>query len=300
MANDSMHYVAMAEIYNGKDPSFQPHAPFTYRPLVPFLASLLPLPEMTAINVINVLALWINSIFFTSLLASLKLNQRQIVLILLTFVVSFPVFYYGAIGYVDPVIIAILGIGCYLIHNQSDILLVLLIFIGTFVKETVVLLIPVFIAHKLVNQQWDLRAACLTFAIIGAYLVSTYLTRSISIDPTMVTWTPSWDRFVLNAARFRTWMSLVLTLGVPGIVAVLAVAIVVFEHRWSILKQMLPWIVGLAASFALFIASALAAYSDGRFIWPSSVFAMVIVAVFVRTYQERYKALRLNHYPIAK
>ena len=41
--NDSAHYVAMTEVYRGDRPVLSPEAPFTYRPLVPFVASLLPL-----------------------------------------------------------------------------------------------------------------------------------------------------------------------------------------------------------------------------------------------------------------
>lgn len=54
--NDVGHYVSVVEIYRGDPPLLQPDAPFTYRPLAPWLASFLPLLALTALNVVNLLA----------------------------------------------------------------------------------------------------------------------------------------------------------------------------------------------------------------------------------------------------
>ena len=294
MPNDSSQYVAMAEIYAGKDTVLKPHAPFTYRPLVPFLASLLPLPAMTAINVLNLLALWGCTIMLAGLLGKYNLSTRQIMVLLLSFLISFPVFYYGAIGIVDPVVVAGLGMGCFLIQRGRGLSLLLLIFAGTFVKESIVLLIPVYFVYCLARRERIVRSLVVTLAITGVYLLGMKLARSISLDPESVFWTPNWYRFIDNVSRFRTWASLILSLGILGIAAMLAVIVPLIQKRWAVLLQMLPWLTGLAGAVALFVASILTAYSDGRFIWPALVFSLPIVGIFLREYQEKYVFLKLG------
>lgn len=281
MANDSAQYIAMTDIFSGKTPAAQPWAPFTYRPLVPYLASLLPLPSMTAINVLNVGALWVALGLLGSQLLAIGLPLRASMVLLLSFTISFPVFYYGAIGYVDPVAIAALGAACFCIQRQQDTLLLLLIAVGTLAKETVVLAIPVFMLHGMINGRGVTRTVMMTIALVAAFVAASKLARALSIDQQPFAWTPSWDRTLTNLTRLRTWLSFVLSFGLPGTLATAAVLHVLFTKNWRLLAEMLPWIAGVGGAVALFGYSIISAYSDGRFIWPADVFALPLVAVFV-------------------
>src|SRR5690606_20154794 len=55
--SDAAEYAAIVSWFRGESPREAMNVPWTYRPVVPFLASYLPLPPMTSINVINEVAL---------------------------------------------------------------------------------------------------------------------------------------------------------------------------------------------------------------------------------------------------
>ena len=278
--NDSMHYVAMTEIFQGNESAFSPEAPFTYRPLIPLIASIVPLKSMTAINVINLAILFCGILLLGKVLKLYGATEMQRVILLALFIFSFPVFYYGAIGYVDPALIGFLSAGCYFIYKRFEVALIVVLFLGAFVKETVVLLIPVYFVFAMLNRLSIIRAMAVTTTLVVIYIAGLGLARYFSLDPTREVWSPSIDTFLVNASRVRTWVSFVLSFGVPGLVSIIALVTVVIKRRWDLFITMLPWFTGVSACLALFFYSMLSAYSDGRFIWPSSVFALPIVLIY--------------------
>lgn len=279
--NDSAHYVSMVDIFRGDEPLLQPDAPFTYRPLVPYIASFIPLPSLTAINVLNVISLWAAALLLGRLLMMQGMGIVGTNVLLIAFAFSFPVFYYGAIGYIDPVIIGMLSAGCYAIEKRQDWLLVLLVFMGVFVKEAIVLLLPVFLVSGWMQRRGLLPLVGWLLLMVVAYMVAGRLARSMSLDPIEYNWSFSLSRFNSNTERVRTWLSFLLTLGIPGFLSLLAVFVTLYQKQWDVLLRMAPWLVGCAGSVALFAYSLLVAYSDGRFIWPATVFAIPLLGIFV-------------------
>ena len=102
---DAAAYIQYVEALRG-DVESLPSAPFRYRPLTPLLAAPLPLGAMTAINVVNVIALAFAALGIWLTLHRLGCSDRHSSLGAGLFIVSFPTFYYGTIGYVDPLAIA--------------------------------------------------------------------------------------------------------------------------------------------------------------------------------------------------
>lgn len=287
MQNDSAEYVAMVEVFRGNEPNLQPSAPFTYRPLVPFLASLIPLPAMTAINVLNLLAMGVGAMCMRQATLVKQVPLPVVNLLILSYIVSFPVFYYGAIGYLDPVAIGAIGVGCWLIQSRRDMFLVLLIFAGVFVKETIILLLPVYLVYGWVERRSVPQMAFTLLAAVLAYFIATSVARTISLDQASYIWSPSLERLQFNVGRIRTWLSMLLSIGLTGTAALAASVMVLLHRNWTTLTKILPWLTGMAGSFALFAYSMLSAYSDGRFIWPSIVFAVPLLGQVYLAYVDR-------------
>lgn len=286
--SDAVEYIVLVESFRGQAVGESPTAPFTYRPLVPFIASFIPLPAMTSINVVNILALWLSAIFLSRILIDIGLTRQSSNIVLALYLVSFPVFYYGAIGYLDPALIGSLGIGCYLIHRKLAIPLMLLFFVGSFIKESVIILVPVFFIQGLVEKRNLLHLSATTIIMVCIFLAGLYTARYISIDQSTYVWYPSTERFVNNISRIRTWISFFLTLGLIGLLAFSALIITIKTRNWTLLLKMAPWITGMAGSLALFVYGLLSAYADGRMVWPALVFAIPLIGMFIKEHEAKF------------
>jgi len=124
---DAEQYILLTQYFQGQDVEAKLDAPFTYRPLVPFIASLLPLNAKTAINIINLFSLIIAVIFLFKLLQILGINFRLNIIGCCLFIFSFPVFYYGTIQYLDPVLVSFVMAGSYCIFRNNLLALTLII-----------------------------------------------------------------------------------------------------------------------------------------------------------------------------
>ena len=247
-----------------------PPAPFRYRPLTPVLAAPLPFDAMTAINLVNVAALAAAAMGMWWILAALGATERARTLGCLLFIVSFPTFYYGAIGYVDPLAIAFVMFGTGAVLTDRRWLLLTLLPFAALARESTVIIIPVAIAWMLARSvprpavvAWSL----VWLAVFGATVAAVRL--GLQADGTNV-WTPSVDLAIQNLSRPRTWLSAALTLGLPALVLVV-------KHR-SVrqLPRELQVVlgVGMLLSVAVFAYAIMAAYADGRFLWPIYVFTV--------------------------
>jgi len=270
--SDVANYLAQVDYYRGLPPSDLLVSPFADRVLAPWLAARLPLPAMTALNVVNVAALIAALAFIDATLGLLGTGTRGRWLGGALFVFAFPTFYYGAIGLVDPVLIGFLAAAVYFMLAGRAWLFVALL-LGGLTRETVVIMIPVLIAHFLCCTGRGRRDAAWLLLGIGAAAGGVLLARVLS--PTAAgegyAWLPDWERFLRNAARPRAWGGLLLTLGLPTALAAWAVARRRPPPRW-----MWPLMTGWLGCLALFAFALFTAYADGRFVWPAVVFAIPI------------------------
>jgi hypothetical protein len=240
---------------------------------------------MTAINVVNVLTLWLGAILLAQLLVQQGMKQAYALLIMMVFIVSFPVFYYGAIGYLDTTFIGLLSIGCYLLARNQYGPLIVLIFISTFVKESIVLIVPVYFLHSLVQKRGIVHVVVTTSALVASYMFGIWLARKFSSDQSGFFWKPDTETFLANVYRVRTWLSFLLSAGLLCALALLLIVVTLLRKNLDLLCRMLPWIAGVGGSLALFLYSLLSAYSDGRFIWPANVFVIPLLGLYYNEYK---------------
>lgn len=176
-------------------PNFVP--PFTYRPLVPWLASLLPFSPITGINFLNQLFLIVGLIFLYGILSQLGFKPGLRLLGCSLYVFSFPTFYYGTIGYVDPVAIGILTAGTWLIVTERWVLLAPVMVVGMAVKETLFLLLPIAIVVLVARSRKRriLLATLLTLLVLAACLAVRIMAPG---DDSAYLWYPQFSRVVAN------------------------------------------------------------------------------------------------------
>jgi hypothetical protein len=276
---DAAQYTAMTQYFRGESTIDDLHTPFTYRPLIPFLAALLPFDAMTAINLINLTALLVTIIFLYLIMVWLGIDFTYSIIGCGIFVVSFPTFYYSAIGYIDPVLICLLTIGLYFIFTNNWIALAGVIITGAFVKETVLILILLLAAYLIFNRKLFSKQGLILLSLSIVFLISYYAARRIiPMNPT-IGWMPSFEILIFNLSRLRSWLSFLLTFGVPGVFALL-----IFRYRatsWfhENFAETATLITGFFISILLFGYSMLSAHADGRFIWTSYPFSVPLAVI---------------------
>ena len=261
--NDSQSYVKYVEYFRGAATLREVGVPFVYRPAVPLLASLLPFRPMTAINIVNAIALSGGLVLLFLFFLRRPFPFHLTIIGSLMYVVAFPTFYYGSVGFIDPVLIFLLILGMHCIFHARWWSLPVLIFCGVFVKETAVMLIPVAITYAVVrNDSYRMKIVILLLAFLIPYLTIKYIFSDVG----SYVWIPSLDRVASNI-RPRALLSTVLTFGLPGF---LSLGYFLYRKQLVALlgKEFLfPILIGIMTSIALLGYSFLSAYTDGRFIW---------------------------------
>jgi hypothetical protein len=271
VGNDSHRYIIYVEFFRRNVPKSELSVPYAYRPLVPFVASLMPFDPLTSIDVVNIVFLLVVLVIAYNLLCVLGFPFSYSILGCFMFAVSFPTFYYGTIGYVEPALILFLFIGVYLLVMEKWTYLVLTIVIGCLAKEAIILLIPVLLAYLLLSgHPWKLK---LTVSIT-AYLITTLAVRVIfgGLEGPNY-WQPSFHQFLANL-RARALLSIALTFGVPGFLSwglLFGCKKIASSVRRPILAS---FVVGLLASILLGFYSMWSVHTDGRYIWTSYPFSI--------------------------
>ena len=280
---DARYYIAYTEHFRGDQLSYELDPPFSFRPLVPFLASLLPFEPMTALNVVNVAILLISLWLLMATLEAIGFSPGLIALGLGLFVCSFPTFYYGSIGYIEPGVLCMLFLGMYGIERKRWWIFFLAVILGILTKETIVLLLPVIAVAAITSPNDRPRIALYTLAFFILYVGGTMLIRTNAPGGGSYFWSLDMGIVVMNITRPRTWISFILSTGLPAAIYVIGV----FRYGGEQPFRKLFWryrlyFIGTVTALALFAYSITSAYADGRYMWLSYPFTIPLALSVLR------------------
>ncbi len=284
---DVEQYIKYTEYFSGNTGiASQLEGPFSYRPLVPFLASLLPFEAETSLNLINLTALILTIFVVVKLLSLFQFNQRLIFYGGLLFVFSFPVFYYGTSGYIDSVLIFFMMSSTYFLLSRKPLFFLLFFVLGITVKETMIIMIPVAAVFLLIEKDFAMKKKLIYFStIVAVYLLETYLLRNFTPGQATYFWMPREEVLIKNLTRVKTYLSIGLTFGIAGLGALLFFKNRKCRERMNNIKYVL--LTGLVFSLAVSFFSVFSAYADGRHIWTSYPFTIPLAISFFDCYKQR-------------
>lgn len=256
------------------------YPPFVYRPLVPALASLLPFPARTSINILNILALLCGLVALFHTQKHLGVSDPYSLLGCALYVVSFPVLHYGAIGFVDGTLIGFLCVGAWAIITWRPVVIAVVILLGPLLKETTILLLPVLAAEMCSRQHVRKHLPYFLLLVAGFFAVYLLIRLTAPVDGSFV-WLPSFDQFYRNIARGRFFISYPLSFGLPAILLIWLLIRGDAASRRLLVTRGLSLTTGLVfalllAGFALF-----AAVADGRFVWTTYPFVIPLVTMLL-------------------
>lgn len=268
---DTQNYIDIIEYIRGDDSKIDSiSVPYIYRVLPLYLASLIPAPSLTSLNILNlislIIALWIQ----IKTLEKLSINKGVIIILNLLFVLNFPTFYFGTSGVVDPFIIMMFYLSIYLIVNKKDILFILIIFLAALSKETAIILIPFYLFNRGFNKN-SLIISILAFII---FLIGTYLSRTIIELNSNYIWKMDYDNLLFNLGRIRSYFSYVVSY-----LYFLPILFYFIRKRYFKTKIERSLIVGIILGNMVFVYSFLAAYPDSRLIWIAYPFTLIYFGI---------------------
>lgn len=262
-------------------------APFSYRPFVPFLASLLPFDALSSINIVNLLLLLFGIIYLIKTLKYLMFAERVVTISVLIFVVSFPVFYYTTSGYIDASLIGIILILNYYLIKRNSYLVVITFLLAILVKETILVTMPAILVFIFIDENKKNKFFKI-LSIIVLYFITESIVRYFAPSKTFYLWKPSFEIIEYNLVRVKTYLSFILTFGISGVFSFLYLF---KKQKQSISKQMLSFLyVGLFSGILLWIYSFFTAHADGRHIWITYPYSVLLSSFYLQEFFDREKA----------
>jgi len=276
---DAGKYINHVRYFRGEVSSDVLRAPWAYRPLPTYLASMLPLSPMTAINAVNFIFLSIGLFFLLKTLALMGISSSTMVLGGLGYVVSFPVFFYGAIGYIDPVLVGMLCIGHYMVLTNRNALFFLLLALGAFVKDPYIIILPAWATYQYSysRSRW-LKIVIVSVCALALFSLLIYVIRILSPVPSDFFWSPKKSHLDFNLYRMNAWFTWLITFGPIGFVALWYC----LKNNLSLLKNptKLSLATGLVGALAVISYSFFSVYVDGRYIWIAYPFMIPLACIY--------------------
>lgn len=278
---DSKNYISFIRYFRG-EPFDVTHIgnSIRWRPLGPWLASWLPFEPMTALNVLNVIMLGLAVWSLSTLLKQLQIPSKERWIGIYLFIFSFPMLYYGSIGYVDPVLMGFVGLALLALYQDQWLLLVSCFVLATLAKEGSIILLPVIATYFYFRKPFW-QTACIGLGFLVTYIVLEWAMRQYMPNPSgrvnALIWKSSWEFVFYNTTRWKWWVGFMLT--------ALPLVYLLGRFRYNLLAIrankviLLPLVVGVLTAGSTWIYQLFSSYSDGRPLWAMYPFLIPLVVI---------------------
>lgn len=314
--SDDIAYVDIVKKYRGENGVQYAQAPYTYRPTALFIASFLPFKALTSINVLNLISHLLSLLLYIKILKYYKIDLKYIFITLFLFVVSFPIFYYSTIGLIDPVIQFAFALVLYLILKERLFFAILVYTISISIKESIILVVPLLSLYfyyqeiekisninakqNILNLNLNLnsikipiiKSIFFSIFLFGIYIGVIYICRHYTLDPNPNwKWTGGWNNFLFNITRFRAIFSSIMSFGIIGLLALLALNVlskdkiftlnnILFNQEFKYYNYLL---ISVISYFAFIIYAYAYARVTGNHFLPLFTFTIPLAAYFLQS-----------------
>lgn len=278
---DTQNYINIIEYMRGDDSQLlnkQINQPYTYRVLPLFISSLLPFESFTSLNFLSLLSLLIALFFQYKILAINRINNNIKILASFFFTISFPVFYFGTSGFVDPFLIMLLYICLYFIFTNQNSKFLIFLFLASLSKETSILLIPFFF---LFNQK-NFKNILHTSIAVSLYLVGTYIARTAIDLPNEYIWEFDLENLMFNLTRPRAYISYFIAYAY-------FIPLINLSYKKINDKQNQSLLLTIILANCVYIFAFFSAYPDSRLIWTAYPFTIILVSRYFHNFANKQK-----------
>ena len=275
---DAKYFENYVEYFRGNLLELPLRPATNWRFLVPLTASYLPFSALTSINLINALFLALGLFIFYHALQLLNIPNIKKWQSIWLFLVSFPMFYYASIAYVDTALFLFIAISIYATFKQQAWLFTLAILLGLCVKETIAISIPFYLFYHFKNNRKN--AIFVTLVTFILYLYGLYFIRKyapISLETTRNNfWTFNLESASINFYRFNSWFSVIFSFGLVGLLFFKELINKTFRQ---IIENplYLACLASIGSAIILYFLSYYSTIADGRIIWLSYFYMLMVV-----------------------
>lgn len=254
---DSQYYMEMVGFFRGEVSASELNAPFAYRPLLPFIAAILPFAPQITISFLNLCFIVLLSWVYFLIAKEYEVSILIAFLTSAIYSVSWVVMYYGAVVLVDPGAILCLSLAfLMMIRNKERWKIGLVLLIGVFIKEIAL----IGIASYLLLQR-DFSPAVLVPAPLG-YAVVRFITP---VSNPGFLWHFHFRAFT---DLFSSTMKTLLVALVPYLVLI-AIGLLYERKNNNQSKGSQQYLISTAVPAVVFLGVGLFfAHFDARFVWP--------------------------------
>ena len=295
--DSSLYVEPFLTVFNSPSVQDALEEPFVYRPVVPWLASLIPLPPLISLAVVNLVFLLGGLYALYFILKRFDISYPLRILGCSMYVFSLPVLSYASVGYVDGAtagVVSIATLAIVSLKKEGTSLLVfaviaIVLLVGPLIKETSLVLLPVLFFQVAYLSSWR-KALPILLLVSGVTIGLLYLARVIApveeighiwgISASRHSTLANWQQNTINNIN-RFGLRILLSLGFPYLI----LPFLVLTERESLrdnIGRMLPLLAGLGAVLAISVyglACCMVAQS-GRIIWLSYPF-IIPLAMFL-------------------
>lgn len=278
---DTQNYINIIKYMRGDDSQLlnkQINQPYTYRVLPLYISSLFPFDSFTSLNFLCLLSLLVALFFQYKILAINRINNNIKILASFFFTISFPVFYFGTSGFVDPFLIMLLYICLYFILTNHNSKFLIFLFLASLSKETSILLILFFFLHNQKNSKTILN----TSIAILLYIVGTYIARNVIDLPKEFIWEFDLENLIFNLTRPRAYFSYIIAYSY-----FLPFIYLAYKDIKDKQNQSLFYTIVLAN--CVYIFAFFSAYPDSRLIWTAYPFTIILVSRYFHNFANKQK-----------
>ncbi len=284
---DDQQYLSMVDLFSGT-PREDLHvtcllAPFTNRPALPWLASLLPFDEAVSLALVNLamtlIATW--AIVFT--LRAQGAGARAIALVGALFAISWNTLFFSSAILVDAGVVALVAVSWLLMAIRRPWWVAALLVVSYPLKETAaVLVLPVLAAWLWSEVTQGRRSRSSAVACLGAGVAASalsFLVASRWFLDSDATWelSPSIGSFVNNVLAPVSLVTFLLGTAPLYLPALLRIRDRLRGEGWRPVV-LDPAVVGVVVTLALLGWVTLAADLSSRFAWVGAPFAATLAA----------------------
>ena len=286
--SDAGKYASMVSYFRGEADLSELLVPWTYRPVVPYLASWLPFEPQTSVNILNEACLMAALFLAYAFMVILGVGFGARLLACALFVVSFPTFYYGAIGYIDPVLVLFIAVALHLIVRQQWIAFAVLTILASGIKESAgLVLLPAAAFLYARGELFRKKFILLGILTIVGYVIAYKLFQNWLLGSQDYTgWNISWEYVLRNFGRVRSWASILLVFGPVGILALFAWKAAPDSTRRK-RAEMAALYGGLLAGILLSVYAMIGSLADGRSTWTMYPFAIPLAGITIQAWLTR-------------
>lgn len=204
--------------------------------------------------------------------------------------IAFPTYYYGALSCRDPWLLFIITLGVYAIITMRWWAVAAIVVVGVLVEESApVILVPAALGQLYFAAGFPMRRVRVVVGAAAIALGVTLALRFVSPWERATVELPSLDILMANMTLWRAWLSVALTFGLPGLLALRALRGLQCRDTFM-LRSYGGLLVGFLACLLVFGYSLTAVPLDGRMLWFAYPFIIPLALRTVAQVMENRRA----------